>query len=215
MAEYTNRHIEEITADTVTYREDGWVEVTADSTAFQFRPTRTDIKLEPGPFHLETTRGSFVTGVGAWGTWIMHKSDEDLEREHEEFKEKRQADLRDRWSRHHAAWLVREEALPDWIKPRLATFHERGGKAFEIDGWEYELTIAELAAMYRESGGEDSPDIREYAKLHGTSGNQHGFAKALAAAPPEVTIGETIGALTPLGAHPFYAEETPDGKHQD
>lgn len=206
MQDYTNRQLKELNAVKIENRDDGWVYVsTAEDTFFAFKPDRTDIQLAVGPFALETQGGSIVTGVAAHGIWLMHKSDADIERERNAFRDRRQATLRGQWERDRDHWRAREEALPEWIKPRLATFHEHGGEAFEIDGWRYELEIAELAALLRESDGdESSPSVREYMATFGTSANQLGFAKVLAAAPPEVGMHETISALTPLGSHPFY-----------
>ena len=202
---YTNRTSELETAIDVTVNEStGYVSVDMKGSGFAFLPEIADPKLEAGDqFVLELRGGSQVTGVRLRGVWLMHKSDEQLEREFNAFVEKRKIDQRARWEKNRDKWQAREDALPAWVKPRFATFHEHGGEEFEIDGWEYELVVGELAAMYRESGGEDDATVMEYATLHGTSGNQHDFAKALAKAE-DASIAETIAALTPLGAHPFY-----------
>jgi hypothetical protein len=202
---YTKRHSELETAAIVTVGDEGWVSVQCQSSSgFSFKPEVEQPQLEAGDqFVLELRGGSQVTGVRLRGVWLMHKSDEQLQREHDAFVEKRMIDQRARWVKHRDEWQRREDALPEWVKPRFATFHEHGGEEFEIDGWEYELVVGELAAIYRESGGEDNASIMEYANLHGTSGNQHDFAKALAKTE-DASVAETIAALTPLGAHPFY-----------
>jgi hypothetical protein len=114
-------------------------------------------------------------------------------------------------------WERRTAALPDWIKPRLQTFVERGGQHFAIMGWGYELVVAELAALYAEHGvpAADEPDpdpIRAYADGEGTTGKQHAFARALTmehAEHPERSTAGKRGSRTGSGPFPIRTLSRP------
>lgn len=204
---YENRRIEKHVASRIDIDRDGFVSVSCDAShiGFGFMADPTKPMLVVGDeFELETRGFSQITGVRLDGEWIMRKSDQDLERDHAKFREDWHAKQVANLEKNRASWLERENALPKWIKDRLDTFHERGGEVFEIEGWGYELIIAELAVLYRESNGEDSPSINEYAALHGTSGHQHSTARLLARAADDDSLANTVSALRPLGAHPFY-----------
>jgi hypothetical protein len=136
---------------------------------------------------------------------VSHKTDEDLDREHEEmvagFKRDRDRLLEE----HREEWTAREKALPKPLRDRLANFREKG-RDFDSDGWGYELVICELAVLYSRSGGEDTDEIMAYAHEQGTSGNQHDYAKVLGrmlSDEPE-QVGTTVSALSPLGSGAYY-----------
>jgi len=169
-------------------------------------------QLPPGTaFVMETTRGSMITGIQIEGVWLYHKSDETLAAEHEEFVAKLEADHETNLAENREEYQKREDALPDWLKVRFATFHEKGGHNFEKDGWGYELIIAEMAVILAEDGLE-SYDVKgsrfdEFASEQGVSGNQAGFAKMLARSRienPEESLAGTIGGLSPLTGDAFY-----------
>lgn len=167
-------------------------------------------KVKPGDVVVLETKGfSTITGVldVDSGHWYFRKSDEDLERERQEFSERIKREHHEQLEAHRAEWQERTDALPEWIKTRIDKFAE--SPHFAVNGWGYELCVAELAVMYDESGGESNEAITEYAKHHGTSGNQHECAMALARnhANGESLYG-TISALSPLTGDAYYEEET-------
>jgi hypothetical protein len=208
METYTNRRTEQHIVASVELDEGGWTRVeTKEHSGFAFVPdVHMPVLAEGDVFLLETQQVSRVTGVQLMGVWLMRKSDQQLAAEHVEFVENMKREHRERLAKNREKWQAREDALPDWIKERITAFHESGGENFREEGWAYELVIAELAVMYRESNGEESPSISEFARLHGTSGHQHATARVLASTSLSVSLAGTSGALTPLGADPLYRE---------
>ena len=149
--------------------------------------------------------------------------DEDLSDQHAEWLED--------WNRQKAAileenreeWQKAQDALPEWIRARLEHFHEKGGENFALEGWGYELVIAELAVAYADMGEaivgksiseiEDSETVKAIAESQGTTGNQHSFALALAQVQVHIeddpqTLRGTVSALLPLTGEPFYEEKS-------
>ena len=110
------------------------------------------------------------------------------------------------------AWEAREAALPEWLRVRLATFRRRGGEKFELDGWRYELIVAELAALYAAAGMEETEEVTAYADAHGVTVNQGEVARMLARARladdgDGWTAAGTVSALSPITGEPFYVKE--------
>ena len=132
-------------------------------------------------FVVETIGFSRVTGIQYAGEWLVHESDQDLERAREERAEERQAQYEREWEENHESWAAREAGLSEPLRQRIERFREKGGHAFETNGWAYELCASELADLYVISGLENDEAISAYAEKHGTTGNQHDFAKAIAA----------------------------------
>lgn len=203
MSLYTNRHIE---YQTVT-RMDGEA-ITGSSGWTAWAPDEVVALLHVGAeYGVETKGGPFGTICG-WrigDRWVARKSDEDLERERQEWLDENARRKREQLAAHRSEWIGREENLPAWLQARLRTFHERGGEEFELDGWGYELAICELAALYLASGGEDDAAINAFAREQGTSGNQHGMAKALAAEHMAGrSLAGTVSALSPISGDAFY-----------
>lgn len=118
----------------------------------------------------------------------------------------------------HKYW-ARELELPQVLQSRLDNFRSHTPN-FDVEGWLYELMVSELSVLYLNSINEivdwtafeedqERPDIEneatsEYASTHGTSGNQHGCAKALAWAMfegPEndEAVRTSLAAMYPLG----------------
>lgn len=163
-------------------------------------------KLSVGDaFELETKNLSLITGLKFNGEWLFRKTDEDLDREHQEFCEKLDKQHEKLLEAKREDWKRRTEALPEWLQGRFRTFFERGGRNFEKEGWGYELVVAELAVLYNESGLEDTDEINQYADREGTSGNQHAFAKALVRGLQEdVDLTGTVSALSVITSDAFY-----------
>lgn len=162
--------------------------------------------------------GGRVTGFQTFDAdarWLYRLSDQDLEAEHRRIMEDMDRRHHEQLDENREDWARREAALPDWIRARLESFHHTGGEKFELDGWGYELIVAELAAMYAEQGKppfEDTAEINAYAEHEGTSGNQHGVAKLLASVhnqDPDYSLAGTPSALTPLTGDKDYSGAEP------
>lgn len=163
-------------------------------------------------YRLEGRLGSVVTGCLVGGQWLWRKTDEALADERRvelaRFALRQAEDL----AAGRQAWEAREAALPGWLRVRLATFRERGGERFELDGWHYELIVAELAALYVESGMEETEEVTAYADAHGVTANQDEVARMLARARladdgDGWTAAGTVSALSPITGEPFYVKE--------
>jgi hypothetical protein len=171
-------------------------------------------RVQPGDqIVVETVLGSQVTGL-RWpdsDEWIARQSTDELVAEHLEmvagFRRREQEQL----DANREDWDRREAALPQWLRDRLATFHEKGGEDFARGGWGYELTICEITVLLLEHDlDEDGPEVMAYAREHGTSGNQHGMALALARyhlQEPESSMAGTVSALSPITGNPDYSNE--------
>lgn len=159
----------------------------------------------------ETVLGSQLTGARRDGaaTWIYRQTTDELIEEHEAFVAKLRADEEATLAEHRDDWTAREARLPEWLRERLAFFHARGGHEFEVGGWGYELTICEIAVILLEHDlDDDSEPVMAYARQHGTSGNQHGMALALARAhreDPSASMSGTVSALSPITGDPDYS----------
>lgn len=206
MENYTHRRVEEVAIR----------EVTDDSVSYEggtghgmFDALKGKVKA--GDTVLLETRGfSLITGIAdADGVWFFRKSDEDLDREHAEFVADSKRRREEEWQKHKDDWAARTAQLPAWLRSRIEGFQKTGGHHFETDGWGYELTICELAVLYSASNGEDTDEIMDFARKHGTSGNQHDFAKAIAkvhAEDPTFDAGGTVSALSPLTGDGDYSK---------
>lgn len=214
------RHLETHTVKTLTLSADGQygTVLTTDGTGFG-QPIAVAEKLQPGvEFDVELTNGTIITGILAGGTWILRKTDAELDAEHAAFV----AGVRERervmLEKNRADWEARQAKLPDWLQARLQHFHDKGGESFSLEGWGYELTVAELAALYAASDAEETPEITAYADLHGTSGNQHSVARALAYiynAGGWEDVRKIPSALTPLTGDLDYSEAAAKNQEQN
>lgn len=201
MSEFTGRHIEITPVEDITDGVIRW------GNGFSFGGVPADVlpRLVVGrEYMVETRNFSMVTGMAEDnGSWLWRKSDEDLDREHREWQAKVDAEREEQWSKNRERWAAREMALPLSLRRRLARFRDNGGHDFEVSGWGYELVICELAVLYEASGQHDDETVMEYAREHGTSGNQHDYAKALSRRltddpADEDTVANSVSALSPL-----------------
>lgn len=161
-------------------------------------------------YRLEERLGSVVTGCLVGGEWLWRKTDEALADERRVELARIALRRAEELAANRQEWEAREAALPEWLRARLATFRERGGEKFELDGWHYELTVAELAAIYAESGMEDSDAVTAYAEGRGVSGNQDQVARILARtrlANDGWTAAGTVSAMSPITGEQFYVKE--------
>lgn len=178
--------------------------------------------LKVGDPYIVEERGNMVLGWIIDGRWYDRKSDEELQAEHDAWKANWEQQKRDSLAQNREAWQKRQDALPEWVRARLENFHQRGGDTFALDGWGYELTIAELAVEYEALGDvildknvfevsdHESEAIKRISREEGTSGNQHSVALALAKAhlkEPERSMGGTVSALSPISGDQFYEKD--------
>ena len=160
----------------------------------------------------ETRSQHLAAWIAEDAPWLFHKSDQELEREHQEYLRKLHAEREQEWQEHQVDWRQRELALPMALQRRLARFRANGGHGFETDGWGYELMVCELAVLYRASGGEDDEQVMAFAEREGTTGNQHSFAQQLAKLlsdddpASDDMIANSVSALTPLTGDPDYSK---------
>ena len=205
MKTYTGRREEEHTVTDVT---DGSISYGSMGHGM-FGEVRGKVKVGD-TIVVETRNYSQITGMRPVdGDWWFHKSDEDLDREHKEWVDNLNRERREFLAKNRDKWQAREDALPDWLRDRLTTFHRQGGEKFALEGWYYELAVCELAALYDEHGLDEEPadgPVMAYARKYGTSGNQHDFAKALVRAHREgmESASDTVSALSPITGDAFY-----------
>jgi len=205
---YTDRRLEIVTITGLgggIHMSSGWTTGHRDALR-----DRLVVGMEVG---VETRNLSTITGwLLPGGEWVDRKTDADLNREHEEMVAGFARQRREEMDKHRADWQARTDALPDWVRTRIESFREKSGEQFELDGWGYEMVIAELAVLYVEQDPDaDEPadgPIMTYAREHGTSGNQHDFAKALARAhvdDPAFSLAGTVSALSPITGSADYS----------
>jgi hypothetical protein len=204
---YTERKIETGTVTKAEEAKDGaWL--TTSNGGTHFAPSEVAARLPVGTeFDLEMYGFNWIAGWRLNGEWLERRSDEyfalQREKASADFKRRNQ----ERLDANRELWQAQEDALPDWLRARLVTFHIEGGENFAREGWGYELIICRLAEAYVNSNLEDDDVVNEISRVEGTSGNQHGMAKAIARAhleDPDRSMAETISALSPISGSPFY-----------
>lgn len=140
--------------------------------------------------------------------YLFRKSDQDLEREHDELVKRYEREREETLTVNRARWAAREATLPAWLRERLTSLRERSDSpdSFDRDGWGYELVVCELARLYDLSPDlSETSDITIYDEQHGCSGNQHGVAKTLVRMHREgQSLANTVGALAPLTGKAAY-----------
>lgn len=189
---FTRRRLETITIKEVV----GSTLSTTESTGFGI-PGHVAAVVEPGEeYFLELYRFNDIGGLmKPDGEYLFHRSDEYFTRKHEEWQAKYKRDLEERYEANKDDWLKRTGALPPRYRARLNRFinDPENGEKFRKEGmgWGYELTVCELACLYEQHGFgggtfETEPtQVQDFARKHGTSGNQHDVAKAWAKNPEE------------------------------
>ena len=206
MGAFTRRHEEETTVRKVS--DGGWV---TGENGWGFFPLPEHLaRFEPGvAYVLETRNLSVVTGCRIDGEWLWRRSDEWLDDDHRVTVARHNAEKAERLRDQREDWEAREAKLPAWLRSRIEFFRHRARERFELDGWAYELTVAELAVLYDESGLAESAAVNAYVREHGASGNQHEIARLLASArrnDPEWSAAGSVSALSQIAGEPFYEE---------
>lgn len=147
------------------------------------------------------------------GEWIWHHSDQDIKAQEDEWAAKDRKRREEFLAENRENMVDRQLMLPQVLQNRLQNFHDNGGIEFELKGWGYELIVCELIVLYAASGGEESDEITAFATEHGTSGNQHDYAKSAAklmGTDREGELAGSVSALTPITGDPYFADATDD-----
>lgn len=214
---YSDRHL---VVETVARVDDGAVHF---KDSWSFGPPAEHLpKIEVGREYLFECRGfNNVSGLATLfydhlgrpvvDEWLWHRSDADLDAERAKWLEDLTRSREKEWERNRADWAAREAALPLSVRRRLDRFRANGGHGFETDGWGYELVCCELAVLYAASGQEDSAEVMAYAGEHGTSGNQHDYAKMVSRhltddPADEDAVANSVSALSPITGDADYSE---------
>lgn len=190
--------------DRCTVREcrdigDSYEFLTTEGTGFIRSKADVGAQLQPGVvFELETIGFSQITGLRVGGVWRFRMTDEDLAAEARKFSEDLHRRAVETLEVNKAAWWAIEEKLPDWIRARINRFREAAGEKFLLEGWGYELVIAQLAVLYADSDEEGADELCSEA---GASGNQVNLARALAEAHKQGR--DDLVAVSPSGLGPI------------
>lgn len=214
---YKDRHLEAQWVKEKRKDED-WLSITGSSGWSVGVSQEIYDLLNEGDAYIAEQKGNRVTGWIIGGKWYGRKTDEDLEAEHQAWLDDWAKKKLETLEKHREEWAIREGALPDWLRVRLQRFHDEGGENFLLEGWGYEIVIAELAVQYATIGpdildmdmsqaDEAAPGVMVISRTEGTTGNQHGFALALAKEhfrEPEKSLEGTVSALSPLTGDPYY-----------
>lgn len=203
MSTYTRRITETVT---ITKLDVGGITMSSGWSTGPSEAVRARLSVGK-EVNVETRGLSLITGWLIDGEWVERKSDEDLTRERAEMVARFARERRERLDENRDAWQARTDALPNWIRARIESFRDAAGEQFDLDGWGYELVVAELAVMYAAADLAETPAISDYASSEGTSGSQHDMARALARAhqeSPDQSLAGTVSALSPITGSADY-----------
>lgn len=185
--QYTDRNLKALRVKSITGRSiqgsDGW-------SALAPLEVRHILKIGD-PYILEKKGFNQVSGWLIHGKWYGRKSDQEIEREINKWREDSEAKRKAYVEEQREEWTRREAELPNWAREVVENNRDKS-EGFESEpmGWGYVLIACELAVLYYKMGEvildndpfsiEDSEEIRKFANDNGTSGNQHGFALMIA-----------------------------------
>lgn len=202
---YTNRRTEDFTVKALDEGKDSVTIHTTRASGFIIPLTEGNRQIREGGTYLLELKGfNDIGGILAMdGGYLMRRSDQYFERQREQYLAEVARRNREQLEANRDDWQAREDALPAWIRGRLARFWAAGGEHFALEGWAYELTICELAVIYERNGLVDDDEVARFASLHGTSGNQHSCALALAR--NKAQAASFPAGLSPLSGDPDYS----------
>jgi hypothetical protein len=195
MNTFTKRKLEKVVLKSIHGDTVQWV----DGWGHSIPPHVTPALSVGETYYLEIYKFNDIGGIMKEnGEYLFHRSDDYFILKRAEYlaEAKRKQELH--YQNNFVSWTARTAALPDRYKARLERFLNDPDKGEEFRktgmGWGYELIICELAELYEKHGFgagtsfEGEPQaIRDFARKHGTIGNQHDVAKAWAK-NPEVKI---------------------------
>jgi hypothetical protein len=199
---FTDRRPQHLTIDRVDRSDSGHVTLKLSSGWSFLSPVDSDHYVEGAAVVFENFGPNYVGGIRPEGSeeWIFRRSDQHFEQLAAETQAKWDQEKRDRLATNRVDWEKREAALPEWARARLARFRAAAGERFEVEGWGYELIICELAVIYERNGNVDDDEIDQYARVQGTSGNQHDVARVLARV---LARSQDDAVLMPAGLSPL------------
>lgn len=199
----------------LTNRDDEWVELhfqAADKPELAFQRRRDeldpDIKLHANlDVFVQTVKGTIVTGlwVPAVG-WAFQLTDEQLAQQAQDYAAKLHMARVEHLRLNRELFETTEASLPDWLKARIENFRSQNKATFELEGWEYELIVAKLAAALVTDMTPD--DFKAMAQEYSASENQIRCAMALAAGREQHGDQYALAcpsALSPLTGKPDYS----------
>ena len=202
---YTNRRTDTFTVKALHLGKETVAISTTGATGFIIPLTEDTRQIRVhGTYLLELKDFNDVGGILTMdGRYLMRRSDQYFERQREQHRVEAARRRRELLEANRDDWQARETSLPAWIRGRLERFHNAGGDYFAEEGWGYELTICELAVIYERNGLVDDDEVARFASLHGTSGNQHQCALALARNKDQAA--SLPAGLSPLSGDPDYS----------
>jgi len=178
---YTGRYIDTIQVKEIT---DNRI-LTTEGSSFPVPKNMLGHMYIGGFYFLELHRGSTVAGVGHGVkkeeiVWLFRYDDHALwskwKKEVDDAKSKHRAEVDENYS----DWIERIDKLPETLRIELTKELANEEFVYGFMGLGYCLVIAELAVLYKASDGVDSDEVNAFASKHGTSGNQHHMAIAIA-----------------------------------
>lgn len=177
---YTGRHIEEMTIKSL----DNNIVMTVEGSGFSLPEEQAKLLSVGGYYALELQRGSTIAGVGTYRNgdvdWLFRHDDHTLWSQWKKQVDEAKAKQRVFVDENYSDWIDRLDKLPSPLREELTEEIQKEDFVYGYMGFGYCLVIAELAVLYKNSDGEDSDEVNEYASKEGTSGYQHSMAKAIA-----------------------------------
>lgn len=177
---YTGRHIQEMIVESL----DNGIVKTLDNSGFSLPADQIKLLKVAGYYALELQRGSTIAGIGTFRNgdvdWLFRHDDHTLWSQWKKQVDESRAEHVKFVDENYADWVERLDKLPSPLREELTKGIQDPEFVYGFMGLGYCLVIAELAVLYKASDGEDSVEVDMYASKHGTSGNQHHMAQAIA-----------------------------------
>lgn len=191
--EYPGRHIEPHTVKSITTYPNGGSNLSTNESSGCVVPADLVELLPEGKlFGLEIRGGSQITGWLIDGKWYHRKSDDELQVEHEKWLAEAKRKHRDEYEANKAKYDQWAAELPEWVDPKGDFKNPSDEWVNEFMGFAYSLVAARLAVLYADMGpvilkhdsfsiGKvESDEVKAFHRENGTSGNQAGWALAVA-----------------------------------
>lgn len=204
---YTNRKTVNVTiTDVDPVKHDAWFSNTP--------PPQLAAVVQVGDtVAIESTPNGRISGWLHNNVWYNRLSDQQIEAEQQQFYNNFAAQQQTDLDANREDWQERTNALPEWVKCRLDFFEETAGEKYRLEGWGYELLIAELAVLLKQTAEapnffvKTSEQATQFCFNKQMSDNQVKVAEALARhhhSKPDDSLAGTVSAFTPLTGEPYY-----------
>ena len=210
-------HVDNSIIDEVIIEDDGY-SVSAGSGGFFLSKKHKTVPKKGDHMTLYTYQGSCIRGLDLNGKEVFFNSDEQIDKEHEEWRKKYEKEKQETFEREKAQYDEQYESLPQIFKDRIDKFRKDNPK-FRVDYEAYELFTCIEAVKIAETL-KTGDKIREFSECndrwsmvpdldHGHSGNTMGMATRLAFLYVEHPdfVTEAAGALAPLVGSREYEEK--------